>query len=111
MSVLFPPLVVFLLPLTLTIAMVMALVLFILRRGWSGYRGLIGAAVFLVLTFGPIRVLLTGALTAGWLLLGATTYVEAIFWGGLALSVVAIFVLAWLIRRTTSRLPDNGGIQ
>ncbi len=100
-SPLIPPLVVFLLPLALTTAMVMAFILFVLRRGWSGYRGLIGAAVFLVLAFGPIRVWLTGTLGTVWLLLRATTIIEAILWGGLVSSVVAIFVLGALIRRTT----------
>ncbi len=109
MSVLIPPLVVFLLPVTLTTTMAMAFVLFILGRGWSGYRGLIGAAVFLVPAFWPIRVLLTGTLTTAWLLLRATTNIEAIFWGGLALSVVAIFVLASLIRRFATDKKDKSG--
>ncbi len=58
-----PPIVTALLPLTIATVMVMAFILFILRRGWSGYRGLIGAAVFLVLAFGLFRAMLTGALT------------------------------------------------
>ena len=111
MSSIGPPLVVSLLPLTLTTALVMAFILFVVRRGWSGYRGLIGAAVFLVLVFGPIRVMLTGVLTTAWLFLRATTSIEAIFWGGLASSVVAIVVLAWLIRKTTPQAPRNRGIQ
>ena len=99
-----------LLPLTVTLAVVFAFVLFILRRGWSGYRGLIGAAVFLVLAFGPIRVWLTGTLGTAWLRLGATTDIEAILWGGVAVSVVAIFVLASLIRRTAAPVRNRGGL-
>ncbi len=104
-----PPLVVFLLPLALTIAMVMAFVLFILKRGWSGYRGLIGAAVFLVLAFGLFRVMLTGTLTTAWSLLRGTMNIEAIFWGGLASSVVAIFVLASLFRKFATDKKDKSG--
>ena len=109
MSVVSPPLIVSLLPLTLTIAMVTAFVLFILRRGWSGHRGLIGAAVFLVLTFGLFRVMLTGTLTTALLLSRAPTNVEAILWGGFALSVVAIFVLASLIRKFATDNKDKSG--
>ncbi len=105
-----PPLVVFLLPFTLTTAMVVAFVLLILRRGWSGYRGLIGAAVFLVLAFWPLRLLLTSAFTAAWDSFGAAPNFETIFWGGVVSSVVAIFVLVSLIRRITMYAPSNRGI-
>ncbi len=107
-SFVLPP-AVFLLPLTLTIAMVMAFVLFILRRGWSGYRGLIGAAVFLVLAFGPIYALLAGTLTTAWVLLRATTNMEAIFWGGVVSGVAAIFVLASMIRKFVTDKKDKSG--
>ena len=86
--------------------MVMALILFILRRRWSGYRGLLGAAVFLVLAFGLFRVWLTGTLETAWLFSGTRANIEAILWGGVAVSVVAIFVLASLIRRTTTTLAS-----
>lgn len=95
-----PPLVVSLLPLALATALVMAFILLILRRGWSGYRGLIGAAVFLVLAFGLFRVMLTGTLTTAWFFSGTRTDIEAILWGGFVLSLVAIVVLAVMIRRT-----------
>ncbi len=89
--------------------MVMAFILFILRRGWSGYRGLIGATVFLVLAFGLFRVMLTGTLTTAWLLSRATTNIEAILWGGFVLSVVAIFVLASLFRKFATDKEDKSG--
>jgi hypothetical protein len=89
--------------------MVTAFVLFILRRGWSGYRGLIGATVFLVLAFGLFRVMLTGTLTTAWVLSRAPPNIEAILWGGYVLSVVAILVLASLIRKFATDTKDKSG--
>ncbi len=108
-----PPLVVVLLPLTMTIVAVMALILVILRRGWSGYRGLIGAVAFLVLAFWALPRLLAAAFTElwwSWWSFGAAASVEAILWTGVVSSVVAIFVLASLIRSKTTNVPSNRGI-
>ncbi len=94
-----PPFVVALLSVTLTLSVVFVFVLLLLRTGWSGYRGLLAGAVFTVLAFWALRGLLFAGLNVVYRTFGPGN-LDAIFWGGAALSLVAIFVLAVMIQRT-----------
>ncbi len=99
MSLVSPPFVVALLPVLLTLGVVMAFVLVITRRGWFGYRGLLAGVAFTVLAFWALRGLLFAGFSEVHRTFGPGN-LDAIFWGGVALSLVAIFVLAVMIQRT-----------
>lgn len=100
-----PPLVVALLPVTLTLAVVFAFVLLLLRTGWWGYRGVVAGAIFTVLAFWALRGLLFVGLNQVYRTFGPGN-VDVIFWGGVVLSLVAILVLAMMIRRTAEPIGN-----